>query len=58
MGTEKVKPGAIVLTNGYLSKPDAKTAHGLIRGTDRFSILAVIDKEHKGKDAGVILDRF
>lgn len=56
MATEKIKPGAIVLTNGYLSQPDAKTAHGLIRGTDRFNILAVVDAEHAGRDAGVILD--
>jgi hypothetical protein len=37
----KKKPGAIVLTNGYLARLDAKTAHGLIRGTERFSTLAV-----------------
>ena len=51
-----MKPASIVLTNGYLSQPDAKTAHGLIRGTDRFNILAVIDAQHAGKDAGVVLD--
>ena len=41
METVKKKPSAIVLTNGYLAQPDAKTAHGLIRGTERFSIAAV-----------------
>ena len=56
MESEKKKPGAIVLTNGYLAKPDAKTAHGLIRGTERFSILAVIDPEFAGQDAGTVLD--
>ena len=56
METEKKRPGAIVLTNGYLSRPDAKTAHGLIRGTERFTILAVIDPEFAGKDAGTVLD--
>jgi uncharacterized NAD-dependent epimerase/dehydratase family protein len=50
------KPRAIVLTNGMLSEPDAKTAHGLIRGTDRFHIIAVIDHLHAGKDAGEVLD--
>jgi uncharacterized NAD-dependent epimerase/dehydratase family protein len=53
---DKHKPGAIVLTNGMLSLPDAKTAHGLIRGTDRFKIIAVIDDAHAGRDAGEVLD--
>ncbi len=35
---------------------DAKTAHGLIRGTDRYAISAVIDRIHAGKDAGEVLD--
>lgn len=50
------KPRAIVLTNGMLHKDDAKTAHGLIRGTDRFTISAVIDHAQAGKDAGEVLD--
>ena len=51
-----VKPKAIILTGGMLHKTDAKTAHGLIRGTDRYDIVAVIDSEHAGKDAGEVLD--
>ncbi len=48
---------AIVLTNGLLQKSDAKTAHGLIRGTERYTIVAVIDDESTaGSDAGVLLD--
>ena len=50
------KPGAIVITSGLLHEPDAKTAHGLIRGTERYTILAVIDAVHAGKDAGEVLD--
>ena len=50
------KPKAIVLTDGMLHTPDAKTAHGLIRGTERYEIVAVIDGVHAGKDAGEILD--
>jgi len=34
---------AIVLTNGFLKLSDAKTAHGLIRGTERFKIIGVVD---------------
>jgi uncharacterized NAD-dependent epimerase/dehydratase family protein len=50
------KPRAVVLTNGMLSQPDAKTAHGLIRGTERFEIIGVIDPTHAGLDAGEVLD--
>lgn len=50
------KPNAIILTNGHLTAIDAKTAHGLIRGTDRFHIVAVIDHASAGKDAGEVLD--
>lgn len=48
---------AIVLTNGLLTSSDAKTAHGLIRGTERFNIIGIIDSETTaGQDAGVLLD--
>jgi uncharacterized NAD-dependent epimerase/dehydratase family protein len=47
---------AIIITGGYLDTLSAKTAHGLIRGTDRFNIVGVIDYKHPGKDAGEILD--
>jgi uncharacterized NAD-dependent epimerase/dehydratase family protein len=47
---------AVILTNGLLATADAKTAHGLIRGTDRFEIQGVIDQNHAGRDAGDILD--
>lgn len=47
---------AVILTNGKLDHPDAKTAHGLIRGTERFDITGVIDNHNKGRDAGEVLD--
>jgi len=48
---------AVILTNGLLQKSDAKTAHGLIRGTERYEIIGVIDSaETAGKDAGEVLD--
>ena len=37
---------------------DAKTAHGLIRGTDRFRIIGVIDPVSCGEDAGEVLDGY
>jgi uncharacterized NAD-dependent epimerase/dehydratase family protein len=50
------KPKAIVLTDGMLHTLDAKTAHGLIRGTERYEIVAVVDSVHAGKDAGEVVD--
>jgi uncharacterized NAD-dependent epimerase/dehydratase family protein len=50
------KDNAIVITGGYLDTISAKTAHGLIRGTERFNILGIIDHKHPGKDAGEVLD--
>lgn len=47
---------AIVLTNGLLQTSDAKTAHGLIRGTGRYRIMGVIDPPTAGRDAGEVLD--
>jgi len=47
---------AVILTNGSLALEDAKTAHGLIRGTERFRITGVIDQNNSGKDAGEVLD--
>ena len=51
-----MKANAIIVTNGDLATGDGKTAHGLIRGTDRFNIIGVIDALHAGKDAGEVLD--
>ena len=50
------KSTAIVITGGYLDTDNAKTAHGLIRGTDRFDLVGIIDYKFPGKDAGEILD--
>lgn len=51
-----MKHNAIVITGGYLNTASAKTAHGLIRGTDRFTIVGVVDDKSAGKDAGEVLD--
>ena len=51
-----MKDTALILTNGRLATADAKTAHGLIRGTERFTIVGVIDPISCGKDAGDIVD--
>lgn len=50
------KSTAIVLTHGILDTMNAKTCHGLLRGTDRFDVLAVIDYRFAGRDAGEVMD--
>ena len=44
----KISGKAVVLTNGLFDSKSAKTAHGLIRASMRFSIVAVIDKKFCG----------
>lgn len=47
---------AIILTNGLLQSDDAKTAHGLIRESNRYKIIGVVDHKNAGNDAGILLD--
>ena len=54
--TDMMMGTAVILTKGMLALPDAKTAHGLIRGTERFKVVAVIDEAYAGRDAGEVLD--
>ncbi len=39
---------AIALTFGLFDWPTAKTAHGLIRGSDRFELVAIVDPKLEG----------
>ncbi|HSS44336.1 MAG TPA: DUF1611 domain-containing protein [Thermoanaerobaculia bacterium] len=47
---------AIVLCEGYFQTPNGKTAHGLVRGSNRYRILGIVDPPTSGKDAGEVLD--
>lgn len=48
---------ALVLTNGLFQTSDAKTAHGLVRGSERFLIAGIIDQASTAnQDAGELLD--
>jgi len=47
---------AIVICDGLFATPNAKTAHGLVRGTERYRVLGVIDAPTAGRDAGEVLD--
>jgi uncharacterized NAD-dependent epimerase/dehydratase family protein len=47
---------AIVYCEGGFNTTNGKTAHGLVRFTERFRIIAVIDSKYQGRDSGLILD--
>jgi uncharacterized NAD-dependent epimerase/dehydratase family protein len=47
---------ALVLSAGILDQIEAKTTHGLLRGSERFEILGLIDEKFAGQDAGIVLD--
>jgi uncharacterized NAD-dependent epimerase/dehydratase family protein len=47
---------AIVYCEGGFSTANGKTAHGLVRRTERYRVLSVVDSMHAGKDAGTVLD--
>lgn len=54
---KKVLDGnAIVYCEGAFNTPNGKTAHGLVRFTERFNVLSVIDSHYAGRDAGEVLD--
>ncbi|MEQ6119828.1 DUF1611 domain-containing protein [Reichenbachiella sp. MALMAid0571] len=47
---------ALVYCEGAFNTPNGKTAHGLVRFTERYNVLGVIDSTYVGKDAGEVLD--
>jgi uncharacterized NAD-dependent epimerase/dehydratase family protein len=47
---------AIVYCEGAFNTPNGKTAHGLVRYTNRYRVLSVVDSCYTGRDAGDILD--
>jgi len=55
--SKKVLDGhAIVYAEGAYNTPIGKTAHGLVRFTNRYNILSVVDSRYAGEDAGHVLD--
>jgi uncharacterized NAD-dependent epimerase/dehydratase family protein len=59
-GIQRMKQGnqrnAVVYCEGSFNTPNGKTAHGLVRFTERYRILAVIDSRYHGRDSGEVLD--
>jgi len=47
---------ALVYANGAYNTPNGKTAHGLVRFTERYDIVGVIDYRYAEQDAGMVLD--
>lgn len=54
--TRIIDGDAIVYCEGAFNTPNGKTAHGLVRFTERYRVVGVIDSRHAGKDAGEVLD--
>lgn len=49
-------PTAVVYCEGNFGLPDGKTANGLVRHSEKYEILSVIDSTQAGRDAGEVLD--
>jgi uncharacterized NAD-dependent epimerase/dehydratase family protein len=49
------QPTAVVYCEGNFGRIDGKTANGLVRHSERFRIVSVVDSEHAGSDAGLVL---
>lgn len=56
MMNAKLDGNAIVYCEGGFNTLNGKTAHGLVRFTRRYQVLAVMDSTYAGQDAGSVLD--
>ena len=56
MKKDSIDGQAIVFCQNAFNTPEGKTAHGLVRFTERYDVIAVIDSKYSGKDAGEVLD--
>jgi uncharacterized NAD-dependent epimerase/dehydratase family protein len=54
--SEPLDGNAIVYCEGAFNTPNGKTAHGLVRFTERYRVLSVVDSRYAGRDAGEVLD--
>jgi uncharacterized NAD-dependent epimerase/dehydratase family protein len=50
------RPAAVVYCEANFGQIDGKTANGLVRYSEKYDILAVIDSRQAGLDAGFVLD--
>jgi len=49
-------PTAVVYCEGNFARIDGKTANGLVRHSEAYKIVSVIDSTHSGENAGLVLD--
>ena len=54
--THQPDGNAVVYCQGAFNTTNGKTAHGLVRRTERYRVLSVIDSRYAGRDAGELLD--
>ncbi len=52
---EEKRPTAVVYCEANFGSVDGKTANGLVRHSEKYDILSVIDSEKAGLDAGMVL---
>ena len=50
------RPTAVIYCEANFAKIDGKTANGLVRHSQRYRILSVVDSEKAGLDTGEVLD--
>jgi len=49
------QPTAVVYCEGNFAKIDGKTANGLVRHSEAYRIVSVIDSAHSGENSGQVL---
>jgi uncharacterized NAD-dependent epimerase/dehydratase family protein len=54
--TARARPTAVVYCEANFGRIDGKTANGLVRHSEKYEIVAVIDSGEAGADAGMVLD--
>ncbi|WP_400071165.1 DUF1611 domain-containing protein [Zobellia russellii] len=47
---------ALIYCEGAFNTPNGKTAHGLVRFTERYEVVGVLDTNYASRDAGEVLD--
>ncbi|MBL4783206.1 MAG: DUF1611 domain-containing protein [Porticoccaceae bacterium] len=56
VGTKRRTVNAIIYCEANFAALDGKTANGLVRSSEKYQILSVIDSEKAGLDSGMVLD--
>lgn len=56
MKKKSIDGTALVYADKAFNTPNGKTAHGLVRFTERYDVVGIIDQHYAGQDAGLVLD--